>query len=83
MNALEQEVKTEVDNPLFTTRRHGTRACYRAGCRGPLCKREIRRIRRRYRETSGVPYQDSLDQMLAPYQEQHNAEFNSRDKASA
>ena len=83
MNTLEQEVKEEVDNPLFITKRHGTRACYRAGCRGPLCKRSERIIRRRYRDAAREPYQNSLDQLLLPLQEQHNQEFKSREKASA
>lgn len=83
MSTLEQEVQEEVTNPLFITKRHGTHGCYRAGCRGPLCKREVRRIRRRYRDSTGSGYMSHIDQQLAPYQEQHDTEFNSREKASA
>lgn len=83
MDALEKEVKAELEDSRFDNRRHGTRACYRAGCRGPLCKREVRRIRRRYREPAGEPYQGALDKMLEPFQEEHNRDFFSREKASA
>lgn len=83
MNALEQEVKEEVEDPRFMEKRHGTRACYRAGCRGPLCKRSERLIRRRYRTAAREPYQSSLDELLLPFQEEHNKDFINREKASA
>jgi hypothetical protein len=42
------DVKAELDNPKFATRRHGSRATSALGCDGPLCKKAERdRMRRR------------------------------------
>lgn len=78
MSSLEDSVKKELEDPAFSNRRHGTRPCYRAGCRGPLCKRFIRLQRREYRGT-GPGYHEELDKMLEPYQQAHDSTFEVRE----
>lgn len=36
------DVKAELSDPHFASRRHGSRATYALGCRGPLCKKKER-----------------------------------------
>lgn len=77
MSSLEELVRQELEDPDYLHRPHGTRRCYRAGCRGPLCKRFIRQQRREYRG-SGPGYQEELDKILEPYQEKHDEELARR-----
>lgn len=46
------DVKNELADPNFASRRHGSRATYALGCRGPLCRKKERdraRIRNKTR----------------------------------
>lgn len=77
-NPILDEVNAEINDPKYAHRRHGTRMCYREGCRGPLCKRYERVLRRKYRN-SGPGYHAAIDQMLEPIQAAHDREFEDRD----
>lgn len=45
------DVRAEIEDPRFATRRHGSRATSALGCSGPLCKKAERdRMRKRNEE---------------------------------
>lgn len=55
---LYREVQAELEDTDYKSRRHGVKATYSAGCRGPLCRKGNRdAVREKYRaaqEEAGV-----------------------------
>lgn len=71
------EVDTELADPEYLNRTHGTRSCYnRAGCRGPLCTYIMRRMRRT--EDMVTVSQKELDDYLEDRLIQHHADHEQR-----
>src|SRR6478735_2729430 len=39
---IPEDIKAEILDKAYAARTHGNRACYAAGCRGPLCRKAER-----------------------------------------
>ena len=58
---LPPEIRAELENPEFITRKHCSRATYALGCHGPLCQKAERdRSRERNEERGGEGYKPAL-----------------------
>ena len=83
------DVKTELEDPKYANRKHGSRATKAKGCSGPLCRR-AERLRSRNRNASraadaGRDYSPGSrlydrDALLDAVVEWHEADLNRRRK---
>lgn len=85
LHELPEDIRAELEDPEFITRKHYSRATYALGCHGPLCRKAERdRGRLRNEERAGedyspalgirVPDPDNIDEII----EWHISDLNER-----